>query len=1078
MPHLSLKNLFRTIPTQQRGFPLDARIQVLAAQTINQDGDARRVVRFLNSYSLLAGLLQRKAFPSKPSDIRRTPRVELASHIAAIEYTAVSLLPHVEKLTTFEVLRDKIVPLDNDALFLGDELFAIEGKFGYSNWLAGQMVGNLPPHSPLQVKLVEGIRDDENLILTSLYIKERYALSCYSLAATDISNYINKKGYPEPLSAFLRVSIDPLPILSQEDIRLALSVASGLPAIDRWHLLLRCIQSLLVQEGSRPHKAMSSLPALIELFSSVPSVEGRNLLHELGHMEVGTPSSPALCDHLVDAISKGTSPAALGKMARTLYSLVAGLSDETVWTGNAAVLDRHALAASGTRLGGVFAAVTMQARELTERRALPAMRWLDLLLHPDSKSFVPSGNLLRTLRLSQVPSEHRDRYTMAAEDGTGGNHDAVVKRYDGAIDVSDPEQALLIDAFLESGLDNAAVAAVTEALLAEAPLLKRLPFHEVGAAVPMEASDDIALAVKRGLVAEACTRHGVQSAQRKRNDSLDDVLLLAAKRFPSELLPVLRDAGLGYEAISRFLRSICTSAIMDTVPVGRTTEELLMERISVLNVLRTIDPSSEKEYELESREVALAIAAKKEMATVDQQRVYVDVDGLSGRMAVQIADDHERYRRLARLDPRVQEAAALHKFVKSHFPDLTVLDMKELSRALTSETDGILLKMVVAVRDEFAYGREFGLDGYLSGGIRHGNLEALLREPFVKLDLLGTFWSSGRFKPPAIASVAADLLPSERDNVIRAFKRFAVNFQAIVDEVTSDWVRIDYSGGESRSFFDLGLAGADIRVIETRVQDAGSSSDFVDEVISYLLGRIDLSLETARERVDGELRRRLHEVHCELESDLIQLLKPLGGPLVDNLVAPARGSIDTAVDKLIDWFRRSESEDTGTVDPVVPIEVSASLMRNMYPNISFTWDLKKATSGARLGRRWIKPWVDIVHTLLMNAVKHGGVQDKCDIGITFTVSKEATILKVSNQLGESADPERVDADLNDAMQRLACDTPIPNTAIEGKSGFAKVHKWARVDLRCPTSHIAASMDDGCVDVCLHLPMPVGGMNLS
>lgn len=1067
MPSTLLKTLFRGVPQNQHRFPLDARLRLLAASVIEQEGDARRVQRFLGEYAGFWSAIARRGFPSRPSEIRPLHAVELKTAAAAIEFSALSLLPSVESLNHFEDLRERVVVVPDetpDAI-----LSSMEEDLGYSNWLAGLYVGNLPPHSKLQAKLVQAIRDDDGLVLTTLFIQERYALSCYSLASTDIGIYLRRKKYPPSLMAFLSLALDPHPNATEESIRQALSISIGLPAVDRWMLLLRSLQTIAVHHGAPIKERLAGLTALRKLLSELRSVEGHNVAVELGLPCPVPPPPMGDPDKWLVSFASGETPPSEDSAAKLFHEALSGLSNESLWAGNAAVLDRQALAGSGTRYGGIAGSTTRQVTALSERRALGAMHWLRLNVHPEVLRTIPMGNIARLCHQASLPAQHRVRYGRAADALLSGQYETVAQLLCDAPDRSDEEAAILLDALLVTQRHDSAIEIVSNLLVSESPLVKRIPFGEVDMHIPADPAERLRDAVMRSIAAEACVRYGASADLTKRNDCFDDVLTLAGTRIPSDTVEPLRESGISAQAMVYFLHRLCTCPIMDTVPVGRSTEELLAERIRVLNALRSLDESQAGSYELESREVAMEIAAKKEMATLDQQRVYVDVDGLRSRLTVLLADDFELYRRFARLDPRKQEAAAMRKFVSEYLPDMTVVDMQELLRALSSEADSALSKMVTMARDEFALSHEFGLDGYLSGGIRHGNLEALLREPFVKMDLLGTFWSTGEFQPPALA-----LVLGREEAAIACFASFARSFQGIIEEVLSEWIRIDCLDGSSRALFDLSIEQTDIRLIESKVHNVNSIDDFVDHLMRYWLARVDECLDRARDRIVGELRDRIQAIHDDLDRGLRRAL-PEYDAVIDNVVAPARGGIDGSIEKLTDWFRRVSDEGAGSVDPQLPIEISESLMKYMFPHVYFDWKVKVNADGFRLTRRALKPWVDILHTLLMNAVKHGGSVDECVISIDLTITDQGTTLTIMNKLGPNVGRDHVDSEIRRALERLRRKDAIAATTAEGNTGFVKVLKWATVNLRAPKCSLKIAREGEQFVVELAFPAGVAGV---
>ncbi|MFZ5479098.1 MAG: hypothetical protein ACOZNI_20175 [Myxococcota bacterium] len=1020
---------------------------------------------FLSRHSGMLAALAGEPFPRTPRDCRPIRMRPFASAPQAIEYTSLSLLSHTDRLQQFENFREALV----GPMVKADEniLSELESALGYSAWLAGQWIGSLPTRSSRQVKLVQAIRASDRFGLYHLIALEKYFLSGEGQPASGIVQYLRGKSYPTHLRALLLACLDPIPDLSADAVCHALRGSLVLSAVDRWAILLRCVQSLRItdEKGFLVLRDSFALPLLLR---KVASVESDNLLAELGHgrSHACLPVSPL--DQAVRQFVGGGPP--LGHegadtQERVVVGALHGLAQEGAVAGHLAVLDRQSLALSGTRTGAVLAAAVVQASAFTDRRSRTRGKWLDLCTHPAVSSDIADGRFGRVVRLRSAPEAARVRLEQALLAAATGDHAGVLHLLAGHAHLPE-EAAILLDALLATGRTEEAVDLAARLIVEESPLLRRMPFRDLHALVPEDPAEDLPSALRRAIVSDACVRYGASLDLAKRNDCLDDVLELSETRFPSKAVDRVLQADVPVSLVAYFLETICTPTIMDTVPVGRSTEELLQERINVLHRLGELVPEKVSVVELEIRQTAIVIAAKREMLSLDQRRVYVDLDGLRARLLVLLADDYDRYTRFTVVDTRKHTAAdTIKRIFREQGMDAEVFDVEDIARSLTSEADGALFKMLILVRYEFANGPDFGLDGYLSGGIRHGNLEAHLREPFVKMDLLGSFAEGGAFRAPPLAKQLSALpFCDSPSGVSRAFEVFARTFQEVVDEVLSQWVRIEFATGNPRALFQFQLITHDVRLFEMRARKATTLEEFTDLAIEYWLARLDQSLEAARVRIRGELASRLHAALAELDSAMRRLFPGDGqSALADNMVAPARGALDAALEKLEEWFRRGALHGQGDVDASLPIEISTKLVQNAFPQLKFTWHRDIDVGSCRLDRRVIKPWVDIIHTLLVNAaqeaVRHGGPTAACSVRILLQTSDRETRLEVTNKLGSALRRAAADQAIEEAHARLARVDALASVRAEGRSGLVKVLKWARIDLRCNEACVVVRRDE-------------------
>lgn len=1080
---LTLRNIFqgyssRSTPTALSRIRAKARSRIV--QEIERQGNARTALSFLGRHAIIGDLIRGTPFPSSPRNVEAPRRENFESVWNAIEYVALTLLPFAKHVSRLETYREKWYELDR----IDDvSLNSFEKDFGFSCWLSGERIGMFPPGSNEQVEYVRQLLNECKDIVSHFSIAIKYGLRSGSKASSDIRQYIAGNGLPKPVAAFLLAFLHPSPDLSQEEVHSALSIASRTPVVDRWIILVRCVQSL-VAEANDIIPQLQDLVALPKLLASVTAVEACNLLQALGSKPAATtgfePSSVenGLIHMATETQAEVHDPLARA-IIRTLLSLVGTNAD---WDANLAILDRLVVVHAGTRLGGICGSIVGQAASFTEKRAKRWRRWFELVSHAKVLSAFPGGNIGRFLRLYGAGDDAKQRHIELLDTAERGDSHGVIALLGAVSDTkryTREEMAVLLDAYLDSGDNAAAVKIGARVISHEQSLVRRLPFESLNEAVPSAPATTASEAVMRVIVADACVRHGATSDVGKRNDCFDDVLDIAGVALPSDTMPMLKSENLDPGILLYFLEKICTAAIMDTVPVGRSTEELQQERIRILNALRELDKSNERRHELEIKETAIHIAVRHELVTLNQQRVYVDTDGLRARLANALADDFDRYVRYKKLDIRKNDTSSIMNRLKELFPELTFEVVGELARDFSSESDRALLKMVLTVRDGFAESPDFGLDGYLSGGIRHGNLEALLREPLANKNLLGTFPDNERFSPPEFANMLTGINPQEKLRIDACFQAFAKSFQSIVDKVLLEWVRIENSGDDSPAFFDLSVTSADVNTIEARFRDNETLESFLVYSIAHWWDRVDKCLENARNRIRTDLKRSILSAVEVLEENIRAIFaSDVVDSLLDNFLAPARGELDTAIERLCEWFQRAEADEAGFVDLRLPFEVAAKTVRGMFPKVNFNWNLSVSESSSQISRRVIKHWFDILHALYVNAAKHGGNSAECRVTTTCAVDETGGYIEVTNELSNRSDYGDVDTAIADAMLRLNDGRAMASVRSEGGSGLIKVLKYARGDLRCPLSTLTVKRIAERFVVRLNFPTAPAGLRSS
>lgn len=1091
---LGLNDFIRQVFAGRRGdsgrTPLAAHARELVRSSVEQTGNGRQALRLAERHPhLFRAVAGPRPFPTSASELRPVVGIRpLPTPLTAIEFIAVTLLPAAVKLAEFQrALDNSLLSEQGDT---EDFLEACSASFGFSAWLAGEALLDLASDLDAASSYLRRLDASDELGLVSLLASERFISCASSTAVPELDAWIINRDYPPQLRSIVTAWVHPTPLLSDEEIRQALAFALQLPAVDRWIVLQRCIGAFLseLQPVSR-ERLLAQAPALLRLCALIPSVFSVNLQQLLSACETPSRQAAAPPHHLEQLLIKALesqeskAPPPDGADGTPVTTALANLAASgSASSGHLAVLGREAVITTGTRMGSVLAGVVRQCLPLTESRASAAIVWVRLFGHSSLLSASMGGRVAAALRLRKAGSRRSvlERMTEAAARGAH-NEVLSIAATDGAESVD--EIAALLDSLLLTGDTSRAILRANEIVVFYPDVAERLPFVELAAAIPDTAATDLAAGVNRAVLAHHCARHNAPGAEIKRNDYFEDVLDLAGVRLPSDAAEQVF-AVVGTPLAMNFFESVCVPQVMDTVPVGSSTEELLTERIRILGVLRAklmSDADTRQSVssiadriELEMKELATHLSVMSEIASLDQRRVYVDTEGLRLRMSAGLASDFERFRRFSALDVHSdRDLEQLRRLLSEQFPDTTIIGLSELQRALTSESDRALSKMLLQIRDGFAVSPEFGLDGYLSGGIRHGNLEFHLREPFVTGDLLGVFRADGGFTPPGFSEqlISEWTLFNDGAGITQAFRDLASGVRALIDEVLMEWVQVDLDDTQPRALFQFSLSQAGVRLLEQRLRRSNSPEDFIDVCLAHWWAVVDRCLERARIRIREELSDRLMTLLRKFEIECSNLVDIDRRGVLSNEVASVATAIATAIAKLEEWFHRPTSGAIGDVEAATAVKVCLRLMESLFPLLEFETVVEIRPETATIQRRDLKHWVDIIHVLLVNAAEHGGARDKCEVAVKWTFDEDAVRLTVSNRLGPNINVCVVDERLLAGRAKRADGAAVRRVRMEGSSGLIKVMKYAQADLRCPDASVNVDRREMIVDATVILPRP-------
>ena len=984
----------------------------------------------------------------------------------AFEAIAQELLPVANSIAAFTDIAEQYnFRVDDETV-----LMEIESEFGYSNWLAMEWLERFPSESEQRSRFLQMLRPGKRCFLQYWPVEQRFHLTAYAVPSTGVGEHLLRMGWRGPLLALLSLSLDPVPRLSQADLVSGLGICSGLPVIDKWMTLLKAAQCALIHHDLD----IEQCPTTAALFQKVGSVESHRIIASSTESRSPVRSWDYLEIERELASLAGHTIAPTSEKARFPDLLNQVLSNRIMTeeaSGYIAVLDRTALLLSGSRIGTIIASLVGQLSAFNDTRAAEHVRWFRLATNPDVDNWFPSSNPGRYFRMLGVPDECKEMVLTMMQTAEKGDLETLLSRNEQQFEPSKSAESLslVVDLHIQNGSWKQVLSEAARLISLFPWMARRLPYREVLALLPNDAvCTDSAIAAAGAVVCDAGVRHGYSAAEVRRTDYVIDLLEEFDVHYPTDGEKRLTEL-VGPDVAGQFFNEVCTTDVMDTVPVGRSTVELLEERIRCLACALRLKSGGELAIEKEMKRVATTLGAMKAMAQLEHQRVYVDTIGLSSRLQNTLLDDFRRYRSFKALDKGGFDLTAVKQLLQESMPDFEVWDITELLRSLTTEADRAFLKLVLGVRHEFAVGHEFGLDGYLSGGIRHGVLESHLREPLVARRLLGKFHRGGTFTPPEICSQIEAVLPAQSGAVgyQTVFENLATEFQEIVDEVLLHWVRIDLDrSSDSKAIFDFSMLNSDVRYVETLTLESTNVESFIESCVDYYWSRVDSDLEEARERIRTDLDRRLRRVLLSFYSSLQVSAGEDGSVILTDLIGPCVGEMEATVAKLAHWFQRAESTEAGPVEFSMAVEIASRTVQAIYPDISFKWEFAPDENDPLLieGRK-LKHWVDILVELFKNAGDECG-SETCIGSIEVQHFGTRLIISVSNTLGPAADLPSIDAGIQTSLKKLADPKQIRLVGQEGGTGLIKVWKYARVDLRSPSATVQIARAESLVTVSL------------
>lgn len=195
-----------------------------------------------------------------------------------------------------------------------------------------------------------------------------------------------------------------------------------------------------------------------------------------------------------------------------------------------------------------------------------------------------------------------------------------------------------------------------------------------------------------------------------------------------------------------FLRDVWIEENLSMCHHFQSTEEVRIERMSVLQLLINWDTSRESEYAEAIKELTFDQTMQRGLDQINQTRVFVNESAITRWAEKEVAQDYDRWLRLAESTAGNREVDdLLRQYALDPSNDRT---LAAFAKGKPTAADAMLMDMVDRLYQRFLSDPTDGLDTFLSLRIRHGSFKGTLLGPFEEQGLLfgtGSSYSNEAF---------------------------------------------------------------------------------------------------------------------------------------------------------------------------------------------------------------------------------------------------------------------------------------------------------------------------------------------
>lgn len=543
----------------------------------------------------------------------------------------------------------------------------------------------------------------------------------------------------------------------------------------------------------------------------------------------------------------------------------------------------------------------------------------------------------------------------------------------------------------------------------------------------------------------------------EKGEAYEEFLLNYNVKRPSQLN--IEKMDIPKKKLIYFLRYVCIESVMDYSMFFNSTEEIKSERIIICQLLRNLDPKNEELYSNEIKEITQKQIINRGLREIEKSKIYVDVAGIKKSMERETKENYFRYKSL--VEANIKDEAPIYITLEEGIEEF---DGQILELMMPSdERRQLFNRIVFDLRDSFVSSNEYGLDGYLSVGIRHGTLSGQLRAPLEEKHLitqkdsetgmyqLSSFWES------------KDLNEEFQNKITLILDKFGKTVDSLIDKLKNQWIQIKTETSNPKGLFNFQMYLHDLERLERSVSTDTTYEELVDSIFDELWKKTDVSLLDMRKQINGELKDEFNEAFDFMLVEIDKLKEKIDITDLKEQIISSKTTMQYELEKISQWFTRNNSSYMSSFSADIILDIVHELTKNIYNNQEII--LKKHVDKIHINGGKLKSFVDVMFILFDNIIKHSHVDENINVEVNIERRKDRLLIRCSNEISEDIVTMENNERIEVIKRNINKKKEMSYVSREGGSGFYKIEKIITVDLNCPlTMNFDYSKDQFIVEL--------------
>ncbi|MHA6183448.1 histidine kinase [Pseudomonas mohnii] len=478
-----------------------------------------------------------------------------------------------------------------------------------------------------------------------------------------------------------------------------------------------------------------------------------------------------------------------------------------------------------------------------------------------------------------------------------------------------------------------------------------------------------------------------------------------------------------------FLQNICIPSQLDNLFQFRTNDEVVHERVAIIDLLIEAMPEKETQLRDERDNVLVTLFSEKLRAKIESGKLFVDVQALeSMRKHVYTAlfDQAKSVVGGILLEPVDSESALASS------KDL--FKVSESNAIASTEKTEILYSIHVHAVEDFALNENYGLDKYLSAEVRHMVFVTQLRSCFEKTRLV-TVQKSGEYTSNEYWLARYNFVNPSITQSVDSFLRIFSEKVDIILNSTNERFRVETRKEVGSGIFDFTAYHHRLVKLSRVIDESNNADIFFNSLIDYMWEMASESAKLAQLLIANDLSVEVNDLITRLEESINEAKGDVAMIDLMQEIKTARSLFTSQIEVVVNWFKFVGGQSSQNLERLgVVIEASVSSFESIYGHHECEISFTQSKSHLQLTYREARSLFIAIFTALENSVKYGSRCGSIEIEHRVSDSHNIIIIKNSIPAGEVDDPQA----LVKAQKEKWTPAHAPLNRKEGGTGLYKI----------------------------------------